>query len=131
MTTPANLGALVLPIFFAQSTIDGVKSSALGEWLVIGAAVLVIIRIGWEFVDRVQGGPTQKSEVTFAAQFATQKEHAELKAEVTKLDSERRTSVANLHAKIDGVAQRLDDRIDAIPARTISLLGETKKLHTR
>lgn len=71
----------------------------------------------------------QKREVSFADQFATAKEHAALAAEVAKLDSERRTSVANLHQKIDDLATRIDARIDEIPGRTIALLNETKQLH--
>lgn len=34
-------------------------------------------------------------------EYATKAEHAALKAEVDKIDQERRVSVANLHAKID------------------------------
>lgn len=129
LSPAAKLGAITLPLFVAESTIDGVKSSALGEWMVIGAAALVVIRVGWDFMDRVRGGPTQRAEVSFAAEFATRKDHDALKAEVEKIDHERRTSVANLHGKIDALAGRLDGRIDEIPGRTIALLSETKQLH--
>lgn len=71
----------------------------------------------------------QKREVTFSEEFATREQHAELKREVDKIDGERRTSVANLHKKIEDVRESLDKRIDEIPGRTIALLNETKQLH--
>src|SRR5581483_2626780 len=129
MLPATKLAAITLPLFLAQSTTDSVRSSDLGEWVVIGAGVLVIVNVGWQFLDRVRGGSPQKNEVTFTAQFATQKELGDLKSEVNKIDHERRTSAANLHEKIESLAVRLDERIDEIPGRTIALLGETKKLH--
>lgn len=119
---------MTMPLFIAESTTAEVKSSALGEWLVIGAAVMVIVQIGWTFIDRVRGGTAQKREVSFSAEFVTQEQHAELKATVAKIDHERRTSVAELHKKIEGAERRLNERIDAVPDRTIKLLRETKNL---
>lgn len=62
-----------------------------------------------------------------------------LKTEIDKIDNERRTSVANLHNKVDAniaalraelteKIEKLEDRIDAVPGRTIALLRETKNL---
>jgi len=129
LSPAVKIGVTALPLFVAESTTDNVKSSAIGEWVVIAAGVLVIINVAWNFIDRVRGGSTEKREVTFPAQFASQADHHALKEEVTKIDSERRQSTANLHAKIDALAVRLDERIDEIPGRTIALLGETKRLH--
>jgi hypothetical protein len=116
---------------FAETTFQGVRAGALGETLIIIAALAIIARILWEAADRVRGGSTQKREVSFAEIFATQKEHAELKAEVAKIDHERRTSAAQLHTKLDNMRSELDERINAIPGRTIALLNETRQLHHR
>ncbi|MBI3885914.1 MAG: hypothetical protein HY302_09335 [Opitutae bacterium] len=128
MTPAIKLGLTTLPLFVAESTTDSVKSSALGEWLVIGAAVLVIAQIGWSFVDRVRGGSPQKREVSFTEQFVTREQHVKLEEEIAKIDNERRVSVAGIHSKIDNLAERLDDRIDNVPERTIALLKNTKGL---
>ena len=102
MISPAvKLGFVTLPLFLAESSTMEVKSSALGEWLVIGAAVLVIIQIGTGFIDRVRGGNPEKRQVSFADVFTTREEHDALRDEVAKIDTERRVSVAGLHKKID------------------------------
>lgn len=62
-------------------------------------------------------------------EYVTKHEHAELKLEVEKIDRERRTSVANLHAKIDEQTREINSRIDEVPRRTIELLNSTKQLH--
>lgn len=127
--TPAIKTAFVAtPLLIAESTTAEVKSSALGEWLVIAAAVMVIVQIGWSFLDRVRGGTPQKREVTFSEEFVTKEAHEELKAAVDKIDHERRTSVAELHKRIEGIERRLNERIDAVPQRVITLLRETKDL---
>jgi uncharacterized membrane protein YhiD involved in acid resistance len=92
---------LLPPLVVAESSYQGVGSSALGEFLVQAAAALVLLLVIWNIVEKLRGTP-QKRQVTVTSDFATQKEHAELKAEVTKIDNERRTSVAKLHEKIDG-----------------------------
>ena len=133
MTATAKLAVTALPLIAAESTFSGVQSSQLGEMLVGVAALLIIGKLVWEGIDRVRGGSTQKREVTLSEQFSTREQCAErheaICAELEKIDRERRTSVANLHEKIDHLSERLDSRIDAIPARTIALLAETKQLH--
>jgi hypothetical protein len=124
-----QLAAYSLPLLAVESTFQGVQSSALGEVLVVIAALLIIAKIFWDAVDRVRGGASQKREVSFSNEYATVAQFRELQEEVRKLDAERRTSVANLHVKIDHLSERLDKRIDEIPARTIQLLNETKQLH--
>lgn len=131
MTPTTNLAAHLAPLLLAESTFQGVASSGLGELLVGLAALLVIAKIMWDAADRLRGGTAQKREVSFADQFATTAQHAELRGEVAKIDHERRTSVANLHDKIDTLAANLHERIDAVPERTIALLRETKQLHQR
>lgn len=72
-------------------------------------------------------------------EYVSKTEAERLKGELDKIDNERRTSVANLHGKIDSQVaglraeltakiEHLETRIDAVPARTISLLRETKDL---
>ena len=72
-------------------------------------------------------------------QYASREDADFLKSEIGKIDTERRTSVANLHLKIDtqlaslrielnSKIENLEGRIDAVPQRTISLLRETKGL---
>ncbi|MBI5770821.1 MAG: hypothetical protein HZA93_23795 [Verrucomicrobia bacterium] len=129
MTPTAQTGAVALPLFFAESSFSGVKASALGEQLVIMAALLIIAKLLWDFADRFRGGSPQKREVTLTENFATTHQHQELRAELEKLDRERRTSVAELHKKVEALSERLDARIDEIPGRTIALLNETKQLH--
>lgn len=124
-----QLAAYSLPLLAAESTFQGVQSSALGEVLVVIAALLIIAKIFWDAVDRVRGGVSQKREVSFTQEAPTTAQFRELQEEVRKVDAERRTSVANLHTKIDHLSERLDKRIDEIPARTIQLLNETKQLH--
>ena len=57
-------------------------------------------------------------------------EHLEQKVDANykDLDAKRSMSVANLHEKFEEQTRELNARIDAIPARTISLLRETKNL---
>ncbi len=92
------------PLVVAESTYQGVRSSVLGEFLVNGAAALVFLLLLWTAVEKLRGGPKQKREVSFADEYATRKEHTELKAEVLKIDNERRASTAKLHEKIDEIA---------------------------
>lgn len=101
MPSTLKLALVSMPFFLAESTYEGVKSSALGEWLVQAAAAAVLVMALWNLVDRVRGGTPQKREVSFTEEFATKKQHEELKLEVAKIDTERRVSVANLHTKID------------------------------
>lgn len=72
-------------------------------------------------------------------EYASRTDAEFLKGEINKVDGERRTSVANLHTKIDtqlaalraeltGKIEKLEGRIDAVPERTIKLLRETKDL---
>lgn len=72
-------------------------------------------------------------------EYASRTDAAILKTEIDKVDHERRTSVANMHAKCDGQMsalrgelnakiEKLEIRIDAVPERTIKLLRETKDL---
>ena len=128
MTITAKAAATALPLFVAESTYQGVRSSAIGELLVQLAAVAVIVMVLWNLVDRVRGGSAQKREVSFSTEFVTQKQHQELRDTVAKVDHERRTSTAELHKKIEGIERRLNERIDAVPERTIKLLRETKNL---
>lgn len=109
MTPFIKLAAVSTPFFLAEtatrkigeSTIEGVTSSALGEWLVQAAAAAVLIMALWTLVDRMRGGISQKREVTFSEEYTSKEEHDLLKAEVAKIDNERRVSVAKLHEKID------------------------------
>lgn len=99
------------------STYEGVRSDHLGEWLVQAAAAAVLIMAIWNLVDRVRGGTSQKREVTFADEYATRKEHEDLKDEVAKLDQERRVSVANLHKKVDentAITARTEGKLDGL-----------------
>lgn len=128
MTITTKAAATALPLFVAESTYQGVRSSAIGELLVQLAAVAVIVMVIWNLVDRMRGGTAQKREVSFSTELVTQQQHQELKREVAKLDQERRTSVAELHKKIEGAITRLNERVDAVPERTIKLLRETKDL---
>lgn len=72
-------------------------------------------------------------------EYATRMDADFLKSEIGKLDHERRTAVANLHTKVEATnaalraeltakIEKLEVRIDAVPARTINLLRETKGL---
>jgi flagellar biosynthesis/type III secretory pathway M-ring protein FliF/YscJ len=128
MTIATKAAAAALPLFLAESTYQGVRSSAIGELLVQIAALAVIVMVVWNLVDRMRGGASQKREVSFSEEFATKEQHRKLEAAVEKIDHERRTSVAELHKKIEGIERRLNERIDAVPERTISLLRETKDL---
>ena len=157
MTSAIKLGLVTLPLFLAESTTDSVKSSALGEWLVIGAAVLVIVQIGWGFIDRVKGGSAQKREVSFADELATtddlrqahgriarerdevEKKLADMKEELRqrreKIDQDLRAIAGKVDSETRMLSKKLDDeisalneRIDAIPGRVITLLRETKGL---
>lgn len=134
MTPTAKLAAYSLPLFAAESTFQGVPSSDLGNLLVGLAALMIIGKMAWDTLDRVRGG-SQKREVSFSDQYSTREQCAErhgvLTNEIQKIDHERRTSVANLHEKIDHLSERIDKRIDEIPARTIALLTETKQLHQK
>ncbi len=72
-------------------------------------------------------------------EYASRRDAEALIMEIGKVDNERRTSVANMHAKCDGQMhalrgelnakiEKLETRIDAVPERTIKLLRETKNL---
>lgn len=128
MPVATKAAAIALPLFVAESTYQGVRSSAIGELLVQLAAVAVIIMVLWNLVDRVRGGTAQKREVSFSAEVVTLKQHEDLRKQVDKIDHERRTSVAELHKKVETAIERLNDRIDKVPERTITLLRETKDL---
>lgn len=115
-----------------------VDAAALEQWLKIlfwlaGGIAAVAVAFGHLTGKSGKREIQTPLEVRAAADLITKRDHEkqidELKGEIAKLDGERRTSVANLHTKIDQLATRLDDRIDEIPRRTIALLNETKQLH--
>lgn len=135
--TPSSfkLAVMSLPLFLAESTTDSVKSSAIGEWVVVGAAVLVIIQVGWSFWDRLRGGVPQKREVSFAGKYATDEEmtnvHGRIKRERLELDKqieELKAEDRRLREKLEHEIDNLQERIDLVPERTITLLRDTKGL---
>lgn len=82
-----------------------------------------------------------KANPPLHATYATKTEHVELKERVQaveekvdenykQLDGKRSASIAALHEKLEAQTRELNDRIDAVPERTIKLLRETQQLHT-
>ena len=133
--TSLKAASFAVPLFLAESTMHGVRSSALGEFLVNAAALAVIIMVIWNLVDRMRGGATQKREIKFADELATQvdlkqahgriaRERTEINKELETIKKEAKTMRENLDREIDD----LQDRVDKVPERTIRLLRETKGL---
>lgn len=128
MISPFKLGMFTLPLFLAESTTAEVKSSALGEWLVIGAAVLVIVQIGWGFLDRVRGGPMEKREVSFAEEFVTKQE---MKQAHGRIERERK-EVNDEIAKVRQDMRDSNDKLgDALRDLRLEIKQDNKGVHDR
>lgn len=126
-----KLATIAAPLLIAESTFQGVRSSGIGEFLVTAAALSVIVMALWNMVDRVRGGTAQKREISFAESVATadelkqahgriSREREEVNREIKRLDEAQKETRASL--------EKLNDRVDAVPGRTIQLLRETKDL---
>ena len=115
-----------------------IPTEALGPvvpWLA-GASICVFLanQALTFFKDHIREKPTP------ADTYATRAEHAELKQRVEhfsdeivrgfeRLDQKRSVSIAGLHDDLASTAEKLNARIDAMPARMIELLKTTRDLH--
>lgn len=130
-----KLGLFALPLLLAEATFQGVPASSLGGWLINAAAAALLVRVLWDFADRVKGGAPQKREISFAESLATADEikqaHGRISREREEIDRELgrvAAEVKELREKFDDTVRDLNARIDRVPERTINLLRETKDL---
>lgn len=104
-------------------------------WLLGASGVMLLLNQALSFFkDHIREKPTP------ADTYATRAEHAELKQRVEhisdeivrgfeRLDQKRSVSIAGLHDDLASTAEKLNARIDAMPARMIELLKSTRDLH--
>lgn len=128
-----------LPLFLAESSYQGVRSSALGEWLVQAAALAVIALVVWQLVDRVRGGAPQKREVSFSREYVARPEYdrdrKELDEELGRMARNRKEhykevelqgrQIVELKTRVDAHDRAIaviDQKLDALPDRIARML---------
>lgn len=136
MTLAMPKAALLYPPLLAvESSYEGVRSSALGEFVIQAAAALVLLMLVWSVIDKLRGGTPQKREVSFADEMVTQEELKQAHGRISREREDINREILNLKQEqkeqrdaLAGTIKEFNDRIDKVPQRTITLLRETKNL---
>lgn len=140
MSLTLKTAAAAAPLFLAESTSSGVRSSLLGELMVQIAALAVIVMVVWNLIDRVRGGQQRREiqsplTVRKHEEGVGEDEIKQVHGRIARERGEIEAKIADLRAEDLRLRERLDrdiaelhDRITHVPERTIKLLRETKGL---